>query len=933
MKRLTKLFSMAFLIGAFSLSACNLISNGDSDISKSNVSVSEVNEDIYRVYELYKANGGELTYEQWLQTIKGDKGDKGDSGEPGPQGPQGPQGSQGPQGPQGSQGPQGEPGSQGEPGPQGSQGPQGEKGNDGTSVLTGNGVPSEELGKLNDSYIDLENWDYYLKDNSGWTKKGNIKGGTGETGLSAYEIFLKYYSYNGTEKEWIEDVINGEHCKLFGHEYKDIVTPNTCTERGYTTHICSYCGDTYVDSETEALGHDYTNSNCCIRCGLGEVSHGLEYTKSQDGTHYIVSGIGTCEDTDLIIPSYYDSLPVEEIGKGAFKDNILIKNVNFDKTMKKIGEDAFKNCTSLKSFTATEYLEEIGGAAFQNCTSLKDFDMPKSLRSIGNSAFSDCSSLTRFNIPLELYQNCSFGIFCFAYCRNVRVLYVPKEVTVFPNSMFCGLDNLTYVLYGGSQSEWNNIDFTVNHGCIINAPIIVYNYVSGYVENENYSYYLDGDAVKGLSIINKGIESFDFDKDFEGYQFDSFADKTFKDCKKLKSVKLPSNLTAINAEMFYNCNALESIEIPSGVKMIGKNAFNYCHSLTEVFIPSSVKGLGVGAFHDCAKLKKVVFDGRIDVIENDVFGWTWDAGDFMIFVHDTDYEYYKTYENEEWQNCVVGRSHLYDLELSIPSEGLELLDAGEGKYTLISAGTCTDKIVVLPANVTSIADNAFASNGNIMKVVFNDELETIGSKAFYDCNSLKEVVWNKSVKTIGSNAFFRCENLDNVVIPASVLEIGANAFMYVNGNISLAENSQATSFGAYAFSKCKFESINIPDTLESIGAYCFAECTNLTSIDLKNVKSIGTNAFNSCTRLRFIVLGYKAESIGTLAGGCGFEGCSSLTDVFFYGTEEEWNNIALNKDKDIIESKNLYFFKGSQPAVNGNYWHYVDDQPTIWTVA
>lgn len=40
-----------------------------------------------------------------------------------------------------------------------------------------------------------------------------------------------------------------------GHDYKEIVTPPTCTEDGYTTHTCTRCGDNYTDSETVAKGH------------------------------------------------------------------------------------------------------------------------------------------------------------------------------------------------------------------------------------------------------------------------------------------------------------------------------------------------------------------------------------------------------------------------------------------------------------------------------------------------------------------------------------------------------------------------------------------------------------------------------------------------------------------------------------------------------
>ena len=40
------------------------------------------------------------------------------------------------------------------------------------------------------------------------------------------------------------------------HEYQEEVVAPTCTERGYTEHVCS-CGNSYKDSYTNALGHSY----------------------------------------------------------------------------------------------------------------------------------------------------------------------------------------------------------------------------------------------------------------------------------------------------------------------------------------------------------------------------------------------------------------------------------------------------------------------------------------------------------------------------------------------------------------------------------------------------------------------------------------------------------------------------------------------------
>lgn len=43
------------------------------------------------------------------------------------------------------------------------------------------------------------------------------------------------------------------------HRYAETVVPATCTEQGYTTHICS-CGDCYTDSYIPAKGHAFADT-------------------------------------------------------------------------------------------------------------------------------------------------------------------------------------------------------------------------------------------------------------------------------------------------------------------------------------------------------------------------------------------------------------------------------------------------------------------------------------------------------------------------------------------------------------------------------------------------------------------------------------------------------------------------------------------------
>ena len=61
-----------------------------------------------------------------------------------------------------------------------------------------------------------------------------------------------------------------------GHTYESVVTLPTCTAEGYTTHTC-HCGDTYIDSYVDSLGHDIIIDErvepTCATTGLTEGEH------------------------------------------------------------------------------------------------------------------------------------------------------------------------------------------------------------------------------------------------------------------------------------------------------------------------------------------------------------------------------------------------------------------------------------------------------------------------------------------------------------------------------------------------------------------------------------------------------------------------------------------------------------------------------------
>ena len=114
------------------------------------------------------------------------------------------------------------------------------------------------------------------------------------------------------------------------HSYKDVVTAPTCTEKGYTTHTCA-CGNSYVDTYVDALGHAWDNGKVtkeptetetgvktftCTRCGetktetMPVIPHVHSYKDVVTAPTCTAKGYTThtCACGDSYVDTYTDAL-------------------------------------------------------------------------------------------------------------------------------------------------------------------------------------------------------------------------------------------------------------------------------------------------------------------------------------------------------------------------------------------------------------------------------------------------------------------------------------------------------------------------------------------------------------------------------------------------------------------------------------------------
>lgn len=150
-------------------------------------------------------------------------------------------------------------------------------------------------------------------------------------------------------------------------------------------------------------------------CNTGKAS--VEYTLSEDGTYYIVSGVSGDKRglTSYEVPAEYSA---EEGGE-------LLP-------VKEIGYEAFFRCTELVGMTLPDTIETIGERAFAY-SAITSIEIPYGVKKIGYAAFGACDGLTEVTVPQTVSK---IEPFAFAYCTRLKTAVVKAEITVLEASVF-----------------------------------------------------------------------------------------------------------------------------------------------------------------------------------------------------------------------------------------------------------------------------------------------------------------------------------------------------------------------------------------------------------------------------------------------------------------------------------------------------------------
>ena len=609
-------------------------------------------------------------------------------------------------------------------------------------------------------------------------------------------------------------------------------------------------------------------------------SAGLTYTLNEDGASYSVTGLGTCTDTEIIIPSTYEGKPVTAIGEMAF----------LGADMDDLNAGTITLIHNITSITIPNTVTTIEMYAFAYCINLTEINIPNSVTTISDSAYTFCLSLTNISIPVSVT---SMGDGAFSYCASLTSISIPDSVTRIGDYAFTSCTSLTSVTIGNSVTGIGEWAFS---GCISLMSVSI------------------PDSVKSIGRL------------------------AFHNCTSLKSITIPNSVTNIGDAVFYDCTSFSDVyyagtaEEWANVNIGSDNSDlanatiyyysenapttlgNFWHYVDGVVTVWSVHEHSYSALttaptctengyttYTCAcgdsYVGNEVVAGHTEVIDPAVAATCTETGltegkhcsvCSEVLVAQTVVDALgHNYVNTTCTTCGTIKS----------SEGLKFASNGDGTCSVSGIGTCTDTDIVIPSTspqgltVTRIDDYAFAGRTSLTSITIPDSVTSIGEWAFANCTSLENVYYTGDIAGwcnvkfeysystpmyYADNLYIGGELITNVTIPDSVTSIGY-AFAYCTSLKSITIPDSVTSIGWDAFYNCtSLDSVTIPDSVTSIADYAFRNCTSLTSITIPDsVTSIGDWAFSNCTSLTSVTIGNSVTSIGDYA----FCGCSALTSV------------------------------------------------------
>ncbi len=227
-------------------------------------------------------------------------------------------------------------------------------------------------------------------------------------------------NYNGT---WESYLLNFENITV-NAIYSPVNYTVAFIADGITVSVCIYTVEnTFIIIPDVPAKPGYTGEWEKFTLSSGNVTVNAVYTliTGTPGLKYRLTETSCAvigydgESARVIIPYYYEGLPVTEIAANAFfNSGDKLQSVILPESVITIGKYAFANC-GLQEITVPEGVLTIAQRAFTGCTELKSVTLSDTVTEIGEFAFYNCKKLEYLRIGASVNI---IGAYAF-YANNI----------------------------------------------------------------------------------------------------------------------------------------------------------------------------------------------------------------------------------------------------------------------------------------------------------------------------------------------------------------------------------------------------------------------------------------------------------------------------------------------------------------------------------
>jgi hypothetical protein len=525
-------------------------------------------------------------------------------------------------------------------------------------------------------------------------------------------------------------------------------------------------------------------------------SVGLAFTLNSDAT-YTVSGIGSCTDTDIVIPATYLDKPVTAIANSAFYYNKTITSVIIPSTITTIGTYAFYYSEQLKSVVIGENLTTAnnavvtikdrafgicknltsvilgcavnlaGDSIFSNAEKLTDLIINPAVTITGESAFDNCTSLRTVSLP----NYASTGEYTFNGCTSLTSVTLPSTIKSIDEGAFRGCTALTSVSLPSALTTIGQSAFDTTGLTSISIPKSV--------TSLGYAAFGYCNALTSVSLTTDSTLT-------------SIGKMCFTNCSALTALNFPATLKTIGDQAFHGSGLTGTINIPKSVTSIGKTAFGRCSSLSAINVASDNSNYKStnGVLFDKAGCTLLQYpEGKTTAAYSIPSGVTTIAESAMSFAPFTSITVPTTLTTIKRSACTYAKMSSFDLS------HITILEQS-------AFSNCTNLTsVYIPDAITSIATDVFRGCTKLSTVTGCKNVTLIQYDTFRDC-AITSFPFKPALTEIWDRAFYNCIKLPiaTALNDTSLSKIGKGTFGYDTGK-----------------TPSNRESVALPATLHQIG--------------------------------------------------------------------------------------------------------------------